>query len=292
MKRTVGKYAVYFKETEIFPIPELVAEVEPKTLFYIIADLRTRTLAGIRQEAFEEFRKWISMMYHNPYVLAFESLLHRLRNGVESPLLRGIPFASPLSAKVSAYADDITVSVSRYLDIKVVKKAVARYEEIAVAKIKFYKSECLRLGAWRGGIPIRWSDRPIHILGVTLQQSLSKLLWGWTVDRSIVNVRVMGVYVCQNSRTIGLLKDWLTWDDPCRRTRCGCERRAIPFLASSQTPWLKVNVGWKTKHCLSANAVRPCLCLTELFEIELFFDMKTVFTLNWIVTYNCFISLK
>ena len=23
-----------------------------------------------------------------------------------------------------------------------------------------------------------------------------------------------------------------------------------------------------------------CLCLTELFEIELFFDIKTVFTLN------------
>ena len=35
-----------------------------------------------------------------------------------------------------------------------------------------------------------------------------------------------------------------------------------------------------------------CLCLTELFEIELFFDIKTVFTLNWIVTYNCLNSLK
>ena len=35
-----------------------------------------------------------------------------------------------------------------------------------------------------------------------------------------------------------------------------------------------------------------CSCLTELFEIELFFDIKTVFTLNWIVTYNCLNSLK
>ena len=35
-----------------------------------------------------------------------------------------------------------------------------------------------------------------------------------------------------------------------------------------------------------------CLCLSELFEIELFFDIKTVFTLNWIVTYNCLNSLK
>ena len=35
-----------------------------------------------------------------------------------------------------------------------------------------------------------------------------------------------------------------------------------------------------------------CLCLTELFQIELFFNIKTVFTLNWIVTYNCLNSLK
>ena len=33
--------------------------------------------------------------------------------------------------------------------------------------------------------------------------------------------------------------------------------------------------------------IKPYLCLTELFEIELFFDIKTVFTLNRIVTYNC-----
>ena len=105
-----------------------------------------------------EFCKWISMMYHNPqavvqengkrlksfaiersvqqgyplfpllYVLALESLCRRLRYEKASPALRGIPFAGPLSAKVSAYADDITVFVSCCSDIKVVKKAVARYE--------------------------------------------------------------------------------------------------------------------------------------------------------------------
>ena len=42
----------YFKETG--RIAELVAEVEPKTLSYIITDLRTRRLAGIRQETFED----------------------------------------------------------------------------------------------------------------------------------------------------------------------------------------------------------------------------------------------
>ena len=32
--------------------------------------------------------------------------------------------------------------------------------------------------------------------------------------------------------------------------------------------------------------------LIELFEIELFSDIKTVFILNWIVTYNNLNSLK
>ena len=35
-KNRIGKYAPFFKETEILPIPELVSEVEPKTLSYII----------------------------------------------------------------------------------------------------------------------------------------------------------------------------------------------------------------------------------------------------------------
>ena len=92
-----------------------------------------------------KFCKWISMMYHNPQavvqgngkhseafaikhsvwqgcpvssVLALEPLLHRLRDKKASLALCGILFAGPLSAKVSVYADDITVFVSCCLDIK------------------------------------------------------------------------------------------------------------------------------------------------------------------------------
>ena len=102
-----------------------------------------------------EFRRWISMMYHNPkavmqvngrlsgalaiarsvrqgfllspllYVLALEPLLSSLRDGGTNPALCGVPFAGPLSARVSAFADDITVFVSRRLDIRAVKKALA-----------------------------------------------------------------------------------------------------------------------------------------------------------------------
>ncbi len=42
----VTKYSAYFKENEILPIPELVEAVEPKTLSFVVTDLRTRRLAG------------------------------------------------------------------------------------------------------------------------------------------------------------------------------------------------------------------------------------------------------
>ena len=99
------------------------------------------------------------------YVLSLEPLLHRLTDGGASPVLRGIPIA-----KVSANANDITVFVSHRLDIKAVKKAVARYDQIAGAKINFDKSEGLRLSAWRVGVPLPetflWSDGPVRILEV------------------------------------------------------------------------------------------------------------------------------
>ena len=148
-----------------------------------------------------EFRKWISMMYHNPqavvqvnrrrsrvfaiersvrrgcplspllYVLALEPLLRRLRDRTTNPALRGVPFAGPLMTRVSAFTDDITVFVSCRLDIKAVKKAVSDYERIAGAKVNFDKSEGLRLGAWRGkqyssrALPLERRTRP-HPRGV------------------------------------------------------------------------------------------------------------------------------
>ena len=73
-----------------------------------------------------EFHKWIRMM--SPfYVLTLEPLLRNLWDWEASLSLRGIFFDGPLSAKVSAYADDI--SVSRRLDIEAMKKAVMRYKK-------------------------------------------------------------------------------------------------------------------------------------------------------------------
>ena len=147
-----------------------------------------------------EFRRWISVMYHNPQavvqvngrrseafaiersdrqgcplspllsVFALEPLLRRLKDEGTNPALRGILFAGPLSTRVSAFADDITVFVSRRLDIKAVKKAVVEYKRIARAKVNFDKSYGLQLGAWMGSNtllePFCWSDGPVRILEV------------------------------------------------------------------------------------------------------------------------------
>ena len=63
------------------------------------------------------------------HVLALELLLSRLRDEKASPALHGISLTGSLLAKVSTFADDITVFVFCCLDIKVVKKAVTRYEQ-------------------------------------------------------------------------------------------------------------------------------------------------------------------
>ena len=75
-----------------------------------------------------------------------------------NPALRGIPFVGRHMVKVSAYADGITIFVSRLSDIEAVKMAVARYEQIAGAKIYFDKSIGLRWGGVPLPGPFHWSD--------------------------------------------------------------------------------------------------------------------------------------
>ena len=127
------------------------------------------------------------------YVLALESLLRRLGYEGANPALRGVSFADPLTARVSAFADDITVFVSRRLDIKAVKKAVAESERIAGAKVNFDKSEGLRLGARMGSDtlpePFRWSDRLVRILRVWFEPDL-QLGRNWSEVQAKVDAQV------------------------------------------------------------------------------------------------------
>ena len=141
------------------------------------------------------------------YVLALEPLMRRLRDEGTSPALRGIPFVVRLAARVSAFADDVTVFVSHLKDIEAVKEAVVEYEWIAGAKVNFDKSEGLRLGAWRGSNtlpgPFRWSDGPIRILGVWFRPDL-QLERNWSEVQAKVNAQV-GIWL---SRRLSFT-DWL-----------------------------------------------------------------------------------
>ena len=56
-KDRAEKYAQYFQGNQILPIPELVEAVQPKTLSLIIIDIKTRRLAGLKKEKFEELLK-------------------------------------------------------------------------------------------------------------------------------------------------------------------------------------------------------------------------------------------
>ena len=87
-----------------------------------------------------------------------------------NPSLRGIMLHCWLREKVSAYADNVTVFLSRPVDIDVVKQALARYKKVSRTKINLEKNDKQQLGAWRDGIPLPGlfclSDDPIRILKV------------------------------------------------------------------------------------------------------------------------------
>ena len=83
---------------------------------------------------------------------------------------------------------------TRHRDIVAVKEAVAKYEKVAGAKVKFDKSEGLQLGPWRGSVPLPgpfcWSDGPIRILGVWFGLGL-QLERNWLEVRAKVEARVV-----------------------------------------------------------------------------------------------------
>ena len=60
-KNRAEKYAQYFQGNRILPILELVEAVKPKTLSLIVTDIKTRILAGLKKEKFEELLKAVKI---------------------------------------------------------------------------------------------------------------------------------------------------------------------------------------------------------------------------------------
>ena len=50
----VSKYAQYFKDNGILPIPEVSKVLEPRILSLFVSDLKTRRLTGLQKDKFEE----------------------------------------------------------------------------------------------------------------------------------------------------------------------------------------------------------------------------------------------
>ena len=91
------------------------------------------------------------------YILALEPLLHRLRVVKANLALIGVPLVGRIWARVSAFADDITVFVSRCSDIEAVKKAVARYELVTGAKVSFKKKWSFAVRCLEGWCSRSWT---------------------------------------------------------------------------------------------------------------------------------------
>ena len=126
------------------------------------------------------FRTWICLLYASPgvmvevnepftltrsirqgclllpmlYILSLEPFLRKLK---ANPALRGPTLPAPSEvARYTAYADDVSMLVTRY-------------EAVTGAKVNREKSVGLQLGSWKGcalSVPFIWRDGPCKILGV------------------------------------------------------------------------------------------------------------------------------
>ena len=124
---------------------------------------------GVRSKAFILSRSIRQGCPLSPmlYILALEPFLCKLR---ANPILRGLTLpGAAVTARYTAYADDVTVLVTSSAEIEEVSKEIGRYEHVTGAKINREKSVGLRLGSWKGCAlpgPFSWTDGPCKILGV------------------------------------------------------------------------------------------------------------------------------
>jgi hypothetical protein len=98
----------------------------------------------------------------NPHLSALEQKMTGVKTG-----RRGT------KTTVIAYADDVTITVSKPDDIPVMRETLRTYEEASGAKINVQKSKALALGSWNTSVQIM--DFPyyeeIKVLGIHIQKN-------------------------------------------------------------------------------------------------------------------------
>ena len=87
-----------------------------------------------------------------------------------------------LAARYTAYADDVSVLVTRSVEVVKVNKEIRRYEIVTGAKINRKNSVTLLLGSWKSCVlhgPFSLMEKPCKILGVWFSPDL-QLVKNWS----------------------------------------------------------------------------------------------------------------
>ena len=104
------------------------------------------------------------------YSFAMEPLLHQLRKGLAGFRYQGVREQSVVA--LSAYADDLTVVVSRQGDVECLTRSLALFEKASSAKVNWEKCDGCALGQWRGNsLPTLPAAEGMKFLGVFLGYS-------------------------------------------------------------------------------------------------------------------------
>ena len=114
------------------------------------------------------------------YAICIEPLLHYIR---KNPKISGFSADNKRFNKLSGYADDIDVFITRNLEFQELLYCVKLYEKASSAKINIIKSKGLWCGSWRhrtdSPLGFTWTNTGLKFLGVFLGNTAEFELHNW-----------------------------------------------------------------------------------------------------------------
>lgn len=125
------------------------------------------------------------------YSIAIEPLLHTLRNRLGESGLHTPCSPSEKPVVVSAYADDITIFITRDRDFGTVEGVYKLYSQASAARLNLAKSQGLWAGSWvsRRDRPLdfAWNNEGLVFLGVRLGNSNHYVQQNWQECRQRID---------------------------------------------------------------------------------------------------------